>query len=384
MDDPKYNKSKLMGSILFTGDFCPIGRVSSDLGDKVYNDFLPILYKHALTVINLECPLCDDEQIEIPKTGPNIRAELNGVELLKCGNFNLATLANNHILDYGEGGLKSTIKICKAEGIDTVGAGANFDDAQRIFFKEIDGVNIAILNFTENEFSTTNNNEAGANPLNIIRNFHDIKYAKSEADFVFVVIHGGHEGYNLPSPRMKQTYQFFVDAGASAIIGHHSHCYSGFEIYKGVPIFYSLGNFIFDDETLCFDSAWTSGYAVGFYFNDGKLDFKLYPYKQNNEETVGVRLLTNEETCSFETNMELINNIIEDEKKLELAFSKFIDSRKRIYLSYIEPFSGSRFYSYLFNKNLLPSIFTKRKKRLMLNLVRCEAHRDLLMEILKK
>lgn len=373
-----------MISVLFTGDFCPIGRISQQINNNIYNDFIDILKNNDLNITNLECPLCDSNTIKLPKIGPNLRANRNSIELLRAGGFNLLTLANNHILDYGEAGLKSTIELCQQNNIEVLGAGENIQQARKIYYKVIANIKIAIINFAENEFSTTNSNNAGANPLDLINNYNDIKNAKENSDYVFVVIHGGHEGYNLPSPRMKKTYRFFVDAGASAIICHHTHCYSGYEIYKKSPIFYSLGNFIFDHKMYQNDYKWTSGYTVRFNINKDKLNFDIHPYRQNTDKTVGVRLLNSKEKIEFEKDLIKINNIIADENLLQSSFMEFEESRMSGYLNYLEPFTYNKYYSYLFHKKIIPSILSKKKKRLLLNLIRCEAHRDMLMQILSK
>ena len=65
-----------------------------------------------------------------------------------------------------------------------------------------------------------------------------------------MIVHGGHECYNLPSPRMQKQYLFYADQGADIVVGHHTHCISGYEVYKGVPIYYSLGNFCLPRITL--------------------------------------------------------------------------------------------------------------------------------------
>ena len=74
-------------------------------------------------------------------------------------------------------------------------------------------------------------NNIGANPIDIIDNAAQIKKAKKECDFVIVIAHGGHEYYNLPSPRMQKLYRFFAENGADIVIGHHTHCVSGHAIH---------------------------------------------------------------------------------------------------------------------------------------------------------
>ena len=106
-----------------------------------------------------------------------------------------------------------------------------------------DFITIAIINFCENEWSIAEEDSAGANPMDFIDNANQIREAKAVHDKV--IVHGGHEYYNLPSPRMQKQFRFYADQGADIVIGHHTHCISGNEVYNGVPIYYSLGNFLF-------------------------------------------------------------------------------------------------------------------------------------------
>jgi len=164
---------------------------------------------------------------------------------LKQLKVDAVTLANNHILDYGAKGLSDTFETLKQNKIDYVGAGNNLKEAAQPLTLEKDGQRIAILNFCENEWSIAEEDKPGANPMDIIENTNQIKAAKATHDKVICIIHGGHEYYHLPSPRMQKQYRFYVDNGADAIVGHHTHCVGGYEVYNDVPIIYSLGNFLF-------------------------------------------------------------------------------------------------------------------------------------------
>jgi poly-gamma-glutamate capsule biosynthesis protein CapA/YwtB (metallophosphatase superfamily) len=153
------------------------------------------------------------------------------------------TMANNHILDYGYKGVKDTFKELVDHKIKYIGAGNDLTEARKPLSLHKDGMKIAILNFCENEWSIAEDDSPGANPMDIIDNTNQIREAKASHDKVIVIVHGGHEYYNLPSPRMQKQYRFYADQGADIVVGHHTHCISGNEVYKGVPIYYSLGNF---------------------------------------------------------------------------------------------------------------------------------------------
>jgi hypothetical protein len=367
--------------ILITGDFCPVNRIellSVQRNYKsIFNDFLPFVQSSDIAVTNLEAPVYNGRS-PISKTGPVLKVPVEIVNSLKFAGFNLVSLANNHIMDHGNKGLISTINSCEKNGIDTVGAGLSLSDARKIFYKEVKGKRLAFISIAENEWSTAEKNKPGANPLNVVDNYNDIKTAKNNADYVFVIVHGGHEMYNLPSKRMKTTYQFFVDAGADVVIGHHAHCYSGYEMFKGIPIFYNLGNFVFDNPKFI-DSIWNEGFAVEFTIGE-KLSFRIIPYKQCGK-TAGVYLLSDSDKIKFDYSIENLNRIINDEDMLEIEFEKYFESVRDLYLAYLEPYSNFILHG-LHKRKLFPSLFRKKKKELYLNLIRCESHRDIFQKIL--
>ena len=367
--------------ILVTGDFCPINRtevlIRKNNYEAIFADFLPIIKSSAFAITNLECPLTESYN-GISKTGPLLRASPLAVNALSFAGFNIVTLANNHIMDFGIDGLISTIDLCERNNISSVGAGKDRQSARAIKYVNIANTIVAILNFSENEFSTTGGVYPGANPLNLVDNFYDIRIAKDNADYVIVIFHGGNEYFSLPSPRIKSTLRFFADAGASAVIGHHTHCYSGYEIYNDVPIFYSLGNFVFDNPQKR-GSSWNNGFSVVLNFNK-TMDFEIIPYKQCDKEA-GVKLLGYEEKQTFNSNIEKMNKVILNDKQLEISFMQYVNQVKNMYLSFLEPHS-SKILHFLRIKKLFPSLLSQRKRLLYFNLMRCESHREVLEHLL--
>ncbi len=367
--------------LLITGDFYGGGRIDTLIAEEkyseIFNDFLPVIQQSDLAITNLESALLE-KGTSIEKTGPPIKSSPKTIKALEFAGFKLVSLANNHIMDFGMEGLQSTLNACKAHSIDHVGAGKDQNDASMGYFKEIKGKRVAVLNFAENEFSTTHDNSPGANPVDPINNFRDIQVAKGKADYVIVIVHGGHEMYNLPSPRMKKLLRFYADAGASAVIAHHTHCYSGYEVYRGIPIFYSLGNFIFDNEGLV-NREWNYGYAVRLELGH-QIGFTLIPYEQCNPQA-GVKLLINDKDV-FEENIERLNTIIQNDASLYDEFNKYCGRVRKLYSFYLEPYS-IRLLHHLRNRGIIPSVLSKRKKLLYLNLIRCESHRDVVINILR-
>ncbi len=160
------------------------------------------------SIVNLECPVAGEDAKGIQKNGPLLKCSSKTLEAIKFAGFQGVTLANNHIFDYGRKGLMQTISCCKMLEIDTVGGGGSLQDAAKILYIERNEEKLAIINCCEHEFSIASDNTAGANPLNPILQYNVIKKARENADYVVVIVHGGHEHYQLPSPRMKVTYRF--------------------------------------------------------------------------------------------------------------------------------------------------------------------------------
>ena len=369
-------------SILFTGDFYAGGRIEQlieqEKYDTVFNEMYDEIQNNDIAITNLECPLTRANN-PIKKTGPPLKSNPETIYALKHAGFNLLALANNHIMDYGRQGLKDTLTLCKSNGMDYLGAGLNAKDAGQIFYKKIKNKKLAFINITENEWSTTYDEQPGASPLDPVANYYAIQQAKSMADFVFVIVHGGHEMYPFPSPRMKKTYRFFVDAGADAVIGHHTHCFSGYELYQNKPIFYSLGNFIFDRPDIK-NPMWNTGFAVKILIENSNINFKVIPYKQNNE-IPGIHLMNHKEKQEFKKEIKQMQHIIADDALLKNEFRQYISNVTKQYKAYLEPHANKYLYA-LQNRGLFPGLLSKRKKRLLLNLIRCESHKDIVLKIL--
>jgi len=235
--------------ILFTGDLCPHNRIEKlaleGKCESVFNDFIDVFQGNDLNVTDLECPLTQSDNTRT-KIGPYQKAHPACIGILKYANLGLAAMANNHIMDYGEEGARETIGLCRDGGIGTVGIGRGQGAGSREqkagsrepYILEAKGKRIAILNFADNEFLTSPDGELQANPIDPVNNYYDILKAKEENDFVILIIHGGNEFYNLPSPRIKKLYHYYIDQGVDAIISHHTHRFSGYEVYHGKPVFY--------------------------------------------------------------------------------------------------------------------------------------------------
>lgn len=360
--------------VLIAGDYCPVGRVNSliekDDVAEVFSDVKTVIQRVDYSIVNFECPVCDEGVRPIEKHGPNLRCTTKGVESIKWAGFNCLTLANNHFRDYGDDGVKNTIDACKAIGIDTVGGGKDLHEASVILYKNIGEHILAVINCCEHEFSIALETQGGSNPLNPVQQYYAIQEAREKADYVLVIVHGGHEHFQLPSPRMVETYRFFVDAGADAVVNHHQHCYSGYEIYNGKPIFYGLGNFCFDNEDYR-EGNWTEGFCVTIEFAGNEVNYALHPYIQCAKEPKVAMLPEH----AFDKRLKSLNAIISDPTLLKESVEEYYEESAKYYGNIFEPVYN-RYYLAARYKGIIPSFISKRRLLASSNFIMCEAHRD--------
>lgn len=369
--------------VLIAGDFCPMDRVAKLIEKEDYKSVFGEVKEYTqqadFSIVNLEAPVVETDAKPINKCGPNLKCTSKAIKALKYAGFDMVTLANNHFYDYGDDGVKQTLDACDKEGIDVVGGGMNINEASRIFYKEISGNKVAIINCCEHEFSIATEISGGSNPLNPIQQYYAIKEAKQNANKVIVIVHGGHEGFQLPSPRMKEKYRFFVDVGADAVINHHQHCYSGYEVYKEKLIFYGLGNFCFDRGCKR-DSIWNEGYMVTLNFTNEIISFETIPYIQGNDNA-GTYIL--KDINKFKLEISNLNSIIANEQQLKEKHIKWMDKTSERYILTLEPYKGSLF-TRLYSHNLVPKFINSKKAIALLGYLQCEAHLERTLNALNK
>ena len=369
--------------IVIAGDYCPKDRVAelidSNRYENIFSDVTEIIARADFRILNFECPIVNGECRPIEKNGPCLKTTKNSLKPIVDAGFNVVTLANNHFYDFGDKGITDTIDELDKLNIAHVGGGKNLNISSEILFLQKGGKKLAIINCCEHEFSIATENTAGCNPLNPINQWYAIQKARNTADYVIVIVHGGHEMCQLPSLRMKETYHFFIDSGADAVINHHQHCYSGFEKYKGKPIFYGLGNFCFDWDGKR-NSIWNYGFLVLLSFDEKKISFETIPYSQCDEKPV-VRLL--EDRKEFDKDILSLNIIIQDTELLKQQHEKWMDQREGNYSISLEPYSN-RFFRFACRKGFLPHFFNKKRAIELLNYVSCESHRDCMINMFSK
>ena len=367
--------------VLIAGDFAPRERVAAQIEAGDYDcldQVSPIIQASDYSIVNFESPVVKQDTNPIPKIGPRLSCTEKAMECISHSGFKCVTLANNHFRDFGRVGVEDTIEACKKYGVDYVGGGRNYFEAQQIVYKQICGKTLAIINCCEHEFSISTKDAPGSNPLNPIQQFYAIREARNNADYVLLIAHGGHEMWQLPSPRMQEAYRFFVDVGADAVVNHHQHCYSGYEFYKKKPIVYGLGNFCFDKQGYS-PTLWCFGYMVAIDFSDD-VKIELYPFEQCGK-VPNVSLLSNRDL--FDERIQYLNDIISSPVKLKNETDAYYKKNSKNILLTFEPYTG-RLQRKIYSMGCLPTFLGKKKKLKLLNLLQCESHRDKVLYILSQ
>ena len=281
-----------MSTIIIGGDTCPSGNIEVEFkkGDSkaILNDVLPVFESADYVLVNLECPFIT-EKSPIEKDGIALGADTECANGLKAIGIDAVNLANNHILDHGKKGLKSTIEILNNNNIEYFGASNNLENAQKPLFITINGKCFCLIGVAEHEFSIALDDAYGANPADPIQVVRTLRANKDSFDHLIVLVHGGKEYYRNPTPKQQEFCRFLVEEGADAVICQHSHCAGTFEYYMEKPIVYGQGNFIF--ENLGRNTAmWNEGFLVSLNFNGNKINTEFIPFTQSSKH-IGVKLM---------------------------------------------------------------------------------------------
>jgi len=370
-----------MIKIVIGGDICPINRNENlfriGKANSIFPGLLEYLNSADLTIVNLECPLVDTPS-PIKKNGPNLGVPSECINGIKNAGIKVVNLANNHILDHGEQGLKKTINTLKKVNIDFVGAGRNLKDARKIKIYEIKERRIGILAMAEHEFSLATDTTWGANPLDIIDFVGNLNENRNLFDYLIILIHAGVSGYPTPSPNFMKIAHFLVDVGANLVVFQHSHIPGSYEFYKGGYIFYGQGNLIFDWSPPIRGSSWNNGFIISIKLSDDlKCTFELVPYIQS-DHFPGAHILCKNKKKKFLEDVTKRSNAIKDIAYIQRSWKEYcISVRGRYYSNML--FGNNRLLNFISNKfNFKDLLLNKKHLLIWENFITCETHREIL------
>lgn len=220
-----------------------------------WGDTLPILRGADIRMCNLECAISDrgEPWSETPKEF-HFRSDAKNIDVLRAANMNIASLANNHALDYGYDALVDTLELLDAAAIHHAGAGRTLSEAEQPAIMRTGGGKVGVIAFTDNEpvwEATSGKPGVFYVPVEprdgrAVHLLELIKQTKNAVDLLIVSTHWGPNWGYEPPPEHVPFAHAMVDAGADVLFGHSGHVFRGIEIYRHRPIIYCAGDFIDD------------------------------------------------------------------------------------------------------------------------------------------
>jgi poly-gamma-glutamate capsule biosynthesis protein CapA/YwtB (metallophosphatase superfamily) len=226
--------------------------------ERAFDNVSSILKQGDVVFANLESPLTGSTHSLDSKRKIVLKAKPEAVSALTSAGFNLVSIANNHMMDYYETGLFDTMSILNANHILFAGGGKNIDEARKPAIIEKNGLKIGLLAYSdmaELVFAgdpylrySADKDKSGISPRKYEAVREDVLKLRGKVDLVAVSLHWGVEDSFKVTDAQREFAHKLIDDGVDLILGHHPHQFQGIEVYKGKPIFYSMGNFIFDQN----------------------------------------------------------------------------------------------------------------------------------------
>lgn len=269
--------------ILFAGDVM----LARSIGEKIRLGENPLKYvqdkfgEYDLVAINLECVVSDKGS---PQSGKlyTFEAPIESIKILKDAGVDVVSLANNHTMDFGEEAFLDMIKRLDDEGIKYVGGGSTREEAFAPIILDINGNKISILAFNdvETNFNAVRDNRAGGAYFDESRIIENLSFASKNSDIVIPYVHWGTEFNMKHNGTQEKWAKKFIDNGSNIVIGNHPHVVQPVLEYKNSKIYYSIGNFVFDQMYL--EAA--DGYMVEIMIENKEIvDSNIIEIKINSE-----------------------------------------------------------------------------------------------------
>lgn len=322
-----------------------------------------ILDKAAFRIANLEVPLCR-EQKPLVKSGPCLIANPDTLNGYKALGINLLSLANNHTMDQSAEGFISTMNALDNAQIPYVGGGTSQEEAAKPYIFTVGGKKIGVYACAEHEYGWARDYGLGANGFDPLDSLDEIADLKSKVDYCIVLYHGGREHYRYPTPRLKRVCRKIVEKGGDIVLCQHTHCVGAMEEYKGGTIVYGMGNFLFD-YVRC--EWWENSILVSV---DVENNFKVEYIPIEQVDNSFIRLSKNKEILDgfYRRSEEIKDDALLQKKFHELA----MDMQKYYY------------YGNIFKHFMTISAVSGPYRKSIENCIRCEVHREMILESLRE
>lgn len=259
-------------SILAVGDIMLDRHVETLIkkegADYPFAKIRSLLENHDIVLGNLEGPVLEIRK-QTPDNAMRFSFDPKYLSTLKENHFSILTLANNHTYDHGKEAFAETLEQLKAANLTPLGHPLEIA-AEHAVIQSVHGKRIGFLGFNATRL-----------PFDRDKASLLVQEMNSKTDTLIVTIHWGDEYALKPNKLQKELAHLFVDNGADAVIGHHPHVVQSIEMYKDKMIFYSLGNFIFDQY---FSTVTQEELAVGMKIEENKITYTLHPLRSKRSQ----------------------------------------------------------------------------------------------------
>ena len=271
-------------SVLAVGDIMLGERtrkvICEENADYPFAGVIPLLRRSEIVFGNQEGPFAG----EAAKADRNFSYRVNPrlATALTRANVNVVTLANNHLTDCGRAGVLETLAALASAGVAVVGAAENERTAHQPVIRQAGRWRVGLLGYYWNR-RTAATSELPGSAMDTPEDLRaDIGALRRKVDRVVVEFHWGIPYEREPLPEDREKARLAVDCGADVVVGHHPHVIQPMEVYRGCPIFYSVGNFTFGSG-----NSLAEGLMVGFRFEEEETEVQVYPlYVKNRDPRV--------------------------------------------------------------------------------------------------
>jgi poly-gamma-glutamate capsule biosynthesis protein CapA/YwtB (metallophosphatase superfamily) len=235
-----------VGDIRLSG---PIADIAREGGPEAPSKGVKDLLAADIEFANLETPITVRGD-KTPKKW-NFRSKPRDLKIVRAAGITVVNIANNHVWDYGRDGFLDTLKYLEKDGWTYVGCGRDRAAAEEVRLFEFEGLTVGIVGLTSThpEAAWAGKSKPGVAYSDFDRMGGIVGRAKARCDVLVVSFHGGTELADDANDIQKAVAHAAIDAGADLFLGHHPHVLQPVEMYKGKPILYSLGNFLFVSPT---------------------------------------------------------------------------------------------------------------------------------------
>lgn len=367
--------------ILIFGDICPTddtrAAFESGSGATLFGEMYPQMQEAAYCIANLECALTDTPT-PVEKCGPVLYGASRCAQTIADAGVQAVSLANNHIRDCGDAGVISTLEACKRVGLETFGTGRDLAEASIEHRFEVAGKQIAIVSFCEREFNYIHDGRMGGKALDVYEDFDRLRALKTEVDYLIVLFHGGIEHHRYPSPLLQKKCRKMVECGANLVLCQHSHCIGTYETYQYGHILYGQGNSIFGYRKG--NKMWNEGLVVSVDVADS---FKIELIPTETAEGGQIKLAT--ENSDILSSIHERSKHVDDPAFIAQQWQTFCRCQETDYLPLLWGWSVTMVRVNRILKNLFAKLLvSKRPRNVSHNLIRCDAHREVLETIFEQ